>query len=63
MAPSATGIGYVLVVRLSFISSALPDGPEAAADGADLAGSFLGAARAALVLVFGILFLQLMHQI
>jgi hypothetical protein len=56
MAPSATGIVYVFVVRVSFISSAFPAWAEAPAEGGDLADSFLGAAGAALVPVFGILF-------
>src|SRR5258706_12107173 len=54
IAPSATGTVYDLPVRVSFISSALPDGAVAAADGlaefpdatagAGLAFFFLGAA-------------------
>jgi hypothetical protein len=64
IAPSATGTVYDLPVRVSFISSALPDGAAAAglaeflagAAGAGLAVFFLVAAGGADEPVFGILF-------
>jgi hypothetical protein len=66
IAPSATGTLYVLVVRVSFISSALPAVDAGAAGeafaesllgaAAGLAVFFLGAARVEVEPVFGILF-------
>src|SRR5258706_16042508 len=66
IAPSATGTVYDLPVRVSFISSALPDGAVAAADGlaefpdatagAGLAFFFLGAAGGGEEQPFGLRF-------